>query len=147
MRRGCAALITVRPLTLRLPGFLGNHTSLTTFSPETFVHRWAVEWALLAAASNYVERGVKKQSPMLRVVSTESRYFMTLLQDSFTIFQQARGLSVYTSPSGECTNCLVWIFFFYLLQDSFIIFQQARGLHCVQCTLQCMYYFFPRCFD
>ena len=30
-------------------------------------------------------------------------FFLTLLQDSFFIFQQARGLSGYTSPSGECS--------------------------------------------
>ena len=29
-------------------------------------------------------------------------FFLTLLQDSF-IFQQARGLSGYTSPDGECS--------------------------------------------
>ena len=30
-------------------------------------------------------------------------FFLTLLQDSFFIFQQARGLSGYTSPGGECS--------------------------------------------
>ena len=35
-------------------------------------------------------------------------YFsLTLLQDSFIIFQQAQGLSVYTSPCGECTSSLI----------------------------------------
>ena len=30
-------------------------------------------------------------------------FSLTLLQDSFFIFQQARGLSGYTSPGGECS--------------------------------------------
>ena len=30
-------------------------------------------------------------------------FSLTLLQDSFFIFQQAQGLSGYTSPSGECS--------------------------------------------
>ena len=30
-------------------------------------------------------------------------FSLTLLQDSFFIFQQAQGLSAYTSPSGECS--------------------------------------------
>ena len=37
-------------------------------------------------------------------VSKLSDFFsLTLLQDSFFIFQQARGLSGYTSPDGECS--------------------------------------------
>ena len=36
------------------------------------------------------------------------RYFsLTLLKDFFIIFQQAQGLSVYTSPCGECTGSLI----------------------------------------
>ena len=34
-------------------------------------------------------------------------FSLTLLQDSFIIFQPARGLSVYTSPCGECTGSLI----------------------------------------
>ena len=34
-------------------------------------------------------------------------FSLTLLQDSFFIFQQARGLSGYTSPSGECSASLL----------------------------------------
>ena len=36
------------------------------------------------------------------------RYFsLTPLQDSFIIFQRVWGLSVYTSPCGECTGSLI----------------------------------------
>ena len=36
------------------------------------------------------------------------RYFsLNLLQDFFIIFQQAQGLSVYTSPCDECTGSLI----------------------------------------
>ena len=45
VRRGCAALITVRPLTLHLPGFLGNWARRSAFSPYVSTHRWAAEWA------------------------------------------------------------------------------------------------------
>ena len=43
-------------------------------------------------------------------------FSLTLLQDSFVIFQQARGLSGYTSPSGEC-SALFLIYSSYLTKS------------------------------
>ena len=34
-------------------------------------------------------------------------FSLTLLQDSYFIFQQARGLSVYTSPCDECIDFFI----------------------------------------
>jgi hypothetical protein len=45
VHRGRGALITVRPLTLRLPGFLGNRACPVAFSPKISTRRWAAEWA------------------------------------------------------------------------------------------------------
>ena len=50
----------------------------------------------------------------------------TLLQDLFFIFQQTRGLSLYTSPCGECTDSLFTLFLSYA--GDYIQSQLCRGL-------------------
>ena len=66
----------------------------------------------------------------------------TLLQDSFIIFQQARGLSVYTLPCGECTGSLItrsfsndrdYIFFFD--PDTRFLHHLLAGLGTILCTM------------
>ena len=43
----------------------------------------------------------------IRYASIPKYFSLTLLQDFFIIFQQARGLSVYTSSCDECTGSLI----------------------------------------
>ena len=61
--------------------------------------------------------------------------FLSLLQVSFLIFQQSRGLSVYTPP-------VRWSIFFFLslLQDLLFIFQQSRGLRVTRHLMVSLYF-------
>ena len=43
----------------------------------------------------------------IRYASMPIFFSLTQLQDSLIIFQQAQGLSVYTSPCSECTSSLI----------------------------------------
>ena len=65
---------------------------------------------------------------------------LTLLQDSFFIFQQARGLSGHTSPCGECACSHLeatpgdWLparlvfYFLTLAPRDYVTYCQAQGL-------------------
>ena len=67
-------------------------------------------------------------------------FSLTLLQDSFFIFQQARGLSGHTSPCGECACSHLeatprdwlpaWLVFYFLTlaPHDYVTYYQARGL-------------------
>ena len=67
-------------------------------------------------------------------------FSLTLLQDSFFIFQQARGLSWHTSPCGECAYSHLeatlgdWLparlvfYFLTLAPRDYVTYCQARGL-------------------
>ena len=67
-------------------------------------------------------------------------FFLTLLQDSFFIFQHARGLSGHTSPCGECACSHLeamprdWLparlvfYFLTLAPRDYVTYCQARGL-------------------
>ena len=46
--------------------------------------------------------GVLIRACQTTLASFQTSFSLTLLQDSFFIFQQARGLSGHTSPCGEC---------------------------------------------
>ena len=72
--------------------------------------------------------------------SFQTSFSLTLLQDSFFIFQQARGLSGHTSPCGECACSHLeatlgdWLaarlvfYFLTLAPRDYVTYCQARGL-------------------
>ena len=72
--------------------------------------------------------------------SFQTSFSLTLLQDSFFIFQQARGLSGHTSPCGECACSHLeampedwlptWLVFYFLTLApcDYVPYCQAQGL-------------------
>ena len=125
------------------PATLGTHRSsvLPWWSNLATSHRCAIR--LLHAVRIRVLILGGASGVLIRACQTTSASFqtsLTLLQDSFFIFQQARGLSGHTSPCGECACSHLeatpgdwlpaWLVFYFLTLApcDYVTYCQARGL-------------------
>ena len=84
--------------------------------------------------------GVLIRAHLTMSASFQTSFTLTLLQDSFFIFQQAQGLSGHISPCGECACSHLeatprdWLpaqldfYFLTLAPHDYVTYCQARGL-------------------
>ena len=99
------------------------------------LHVVRIRVLILGSTSGVLIRACQTMS-----ASFHTSFYLTLLQDSFFIFQQARGLSGHTSPCGECACSHLeatpgdWLparlvfYFLALAPHDYVTYYQAQGL-------------------